>query len=523
MARTTRLLLALLLVAAAAALFFRQRDAERPVSPTAAPWETTRKMSPSFAAEYEKVRAADRIADVGERCLSYPDPDWLHWDREVVAAFCRSRSFGHLTREDIRAALDQNHPERLQEAFATYLSDNYADPQKRGILTRVYRELFSSKATEVRDVVKRWVDADPMSAFALAARGTYYKSAAEAARGGAYAKDTPSESFESMDKLAARARKDLEDSLRMSPKLIAAYDALISVGLITSDHALIQKSVEGGLALDPADERIYLDWMLTSQPRWGGSLDQMAHVDEIAQQHAAVISLLKLVTEKKLAHYGDIERDRGNYAAALERYETAFKVAPSPVDLGSAGYAASMLGQHEKAVWYFSQAYRFDQFNTDSASRRAYELRQLQRPDLAAESLALAARANTASAEGLVSEGDAYWNLGQFDAAAHAYEAALKINPREENALIQLAGVYIGPLKVPAKAEPLVDALHQYYPDHAHTWYLTAALAGKDEERCFAALKQYMALVDPNDPGERSNIGYAKAAIAKHEATAAAK
>lgn len=249
----------------------------------------------------------------------------------------------------------------------------------------------------------------------------------------------------------------------------------------------------------------------------------MAHVDEVAQQHAAANPLLKLVTEKKLAHYGDIENDRGNYAAALERFEAAFKVAPSPVDLGDAGYAASMLGQHEKAVWYFSQAFRFDQFNADSLSRRAYELKQLQRPDLAAESLALAAPARMATAEGLVSQGDAYWNLGQLDAAASAYEAALKINPREENALIQLASVYVGPLKVPAKAAPLVDALHQYYPDHARTWYLSAALAGKDEEKCFAALKQYMALVNPNDPGERSNIGYAKAAIAKHEAAAAPK
>jgi tetratricopeptide (TPR) repeat protein len=522
MTRTTRLLLlALCLVAAAALLFFSHRQTARPASATSAPWDATRKMSADFAAAYEKMRAADKIEDVGQRCLSYPDPEWLHWDREVVTAFCRSRSFGHLKLEDIKAALDENHSERLQEAFASYLSDNYSDPAKRGILTRAYRELFASSAPEVRDVVKRWVNADPQSAFALAARGTYYKSAAEAARGGEYAKDTPGESFETMDRLMAKARRDLEVSLKMSPRLMAAYDALILVGMQTSDRALIAKSVEGGLALDPADERIYLDWMQASQPRWGGSLDEMAHVDQVAQQHAAANPLLKLVTEKKLAHYGDLEIDRRNYAAALERFEDAFKVAPSPLDLGRAGYAASMLGQHEKAIWYFSQAFRFDQFDSDSVSRRAYELKQLQRPALAAESLALAAPHKMPSAAGLVSTGDAYWNLGQFEAAANEYEAALKVNPRDEFALIQLASVYIGPMKTPAKAQSLVDELQKYYPDHAHTWYLVAALADKDDARCLAALKRYMALVDPDDPGESSNIGYAKAAIARHEGNAA--
>jgi tetratricopeptide (TPR) repeat protein len=523
MTRTTRLLLlGLCLVGAAALLLLRRHDAARPAS-SDAPWEATRKMSQAFAADYEKIRAADRIADVGERCLAYPDPEWLHWDREVMTAFCRSRSLGHLKLEEIKAALDDNHPERLQETFASYLSDNYADPAKRGILARTYRELFSSSAPEVRDVVKRWVNADPQSAFALAARGFYYKSAAEAARGGQYAKDTPGESFEDMHRLAAKARRDLEVSLQMSPRLTAAYDGLISIGMITSDDKLIAKSIEAGLALDPAEERIYLDWMLTSQPRWGGSLEQMAHVADVAKEHVAANPLLKLVIEKQLAHYGDLEIDRRDYAAALQRFEEAFKVAPSPVDLARAGYAASMLGKHEKAIWYFSQAFRFDQFDSDSVSRRAYELKQLQRPDLAAESLALVAPARMATAEGLVSQGDAYWNLGQFDAAANAYEAALKINAREEGALIQLASVYIGPKKTPAKAQPLVDALMQYYPDHARTWYLTAALADKDEEKCFAALERYMSLVDPDDPGERSNIGYAKAAIAKHEAKAASK
>jgi tetratricopeptide (TPR) repeat protein len=523
MTRTTRLLLlALCLVAALAALFFSHRYAARPSAP-GTPWADTYKMSATFAADYEKVRAADKIADVGQRCLSYPDAEWLPWDREVMTAFCRSRSFGHLKFEDVKAALDENHPERLQQTFESYLSENYSDPAKRGILTRTYREVFASSSPEMLDLVKRWVNADPQSAFALAARGTYYHSAAEAARGEHYARDTPRESFEVMDRLMAKARRDFEVSLKMSPRLIAAYDALIFIGMQTGDRVLISRSVEAGLALDPADERIYLDWMQASQPRWGGSLEEMAHVDEVAQQHAVENPLLKLVTEKKLAHYGDIEIDRRDYAAALGRFEDAFKVAPSPVDLGTAGYAASMLGQHEKAVWYFSQAFRFDQFDADALSRRAYELKQLQREDLAAESLALATRSVMATTTGLVSTGDAYWNLGQLDAAAKEYEAALKINPREENALVQLASLYVGPMKKPEKAQPLVDGLMEYYPDHARTWYLSAALASKDDEKCLAALKHYMTLVDPDDPGEISNIRYAKSAIARHEGNAAHK
>lgn len=503
----------LTLAAACAAIYYRfAPEIGGTFDPVASVSRPRPRMSAAFAETFTHLRAVERIKDPFQRCMAFPDPPWLPWDHDVIAAFCKSRTFKHITLDEIKSALDNGKPELVDAAFASYLAENFSTPEKHGILTRTYREVFFTESQQERDIVEHWVTLAPKSAFALAARGAYYFAVADEARGGGSVRETPEENFRSMRELNAKALADLREAVRREPKLTPAYDTMIFVGRANGDKALVKEALETALAIDPTDERFYLDWMAASEPRWGGSLDQMARVAQEAEKHADANPLLKLLTEKQRAYFGLMETQRYNYQPALAYFEQAFSSGPSTVDLATAAYVASMLGDHEKAIWYYSESIRFElSASADDLNRRAAELRQLGRPDLAADDL------NTAASD---AARESYAQAKVFEATHHYPEAekiylkVLEQNARNQDALEDLSNLYIGPLKEPVKAEPLVSRLQQFYPTAPRTWLITASLAkGRDEKICHAALRRYLELVDENDPNEKQYIDMARARV----------
>jgi tetratricopeptide (TPR) repeat protein len=466
---------------------------------------------PNFARTLEQLRAAEAVADPFERCANYPDPPWIRWDHELVVAFCKSRSFSHVGLDDIDTALSANRAESIDATFATYLADNFADPANRGILARVYREVFNVDSAEARDVVTRWVAARPMSAFALAARGAYYQVAAGSARGGDYARDTPAENFRRMRELDAKAEADLRKAVQIEPRLTAAYDSMIFVGRNSGNAALVDEALHAALAIDPDDERYYLDWMATCEPRWGGSLDSMARVADEAERHVNANPLMKLVREKQRAYLGIIEKNSDNYQAALAAFEQALALAPSSVDLGEAAEVAGKIGLYEKAIWYYSEALRFNRFaDASDLTARAWLLRQIGRSDLAAADLRTVASLTSPGEDDLYQQAWAAFSMHDYASAERTYRKLLKLNPRNQGALLDLSKLYVG-LKRVRDAEPLVAKLKQVYPTIPMTWYRAASVseANGDHANEVAALKRYLDLVDSKDPDEQPQIDYA--------------
>jgi len=511
------LLVLLLLLVAAAALALAMRGEES--APARAVAHPSPKMSAEFAKAFEQILAGEQIPDRLGSCLAIPDPPWMHWDPSVIGAYCRALTTQHVGLNEIQTALDNNQFKQLDKTFATYLADNYQVPERRGILARVYRNLFRGTSSQVREIVKRWVDGDPASAFALAARGTYYQSASQDARGGEWAQETPEKNFENMHRFANLAIKDLREALRREPRLIAAYEPLIDAALLNHDSDLIEESIKAALQLDPAEERIYRIWTRLSEPRWGGSQEAMAYVAQEAEKHADKNPVLKLIAEKRLADRGDAKSNAHDYKAALELYDAAFAVGPSAVDMISAGYAAGVLGEHERAIWYFSESHRFGG-GGDALTRRAYELRAIGRADLAALDVAAATRG--AESGNSVEQARALVNAKRLPEAEKVFLAALRPNRRDKQALVGLIILYIGAdgLNQPDKAQPYLDTLLQYYPDYARGWLLAAVMVKakhEDESKCLEALRKYLALVDESDPYEKSDIAHAKQRVAELE------
>ena len=500
----------LLIIGGAAAYLLTHLDLGMVRSPVGTPTPTR---DTAFDQELERIRSAEKIDDPVARCLAYPDPSEFHWDRSQVEQLCKKRTWRMVSWKEIRQALNDRHPEKLDAAFESYLALNYSGPEWHGYLTWTYWWMFQNPSKEEREVTQQWVDEDPGSAYALAARGIHYSQAAYDARGANSARTTSDAQFAHMRELVDKARADLEASLKINPRLIAAYHGLLRISRLGGSDAPTFQWVQSALALDAADPWIYSDWSDDSQPQWGGSAIKMAKVAELAATHAKENPLLATLKAEPLCNEGDQLRCTQcgkDYAKALDFYKQAGGFGPAACFIDGAGAAAAMANDVPTSVRYYSQAVRFVG-GADWYAYRAQALRSIGENEWALRDLDKALAGNSRNTTALYSKGFILASMRRLGDAESTYLKLLAIDPNHRDAGIALSILYLdqnSPLLAPDKARPLVTRLVDKYPAFAQAWLLKAAIAyiDKDSAGYIDAGEKYLSLVDQSNPSNQNDI-----------------
>lgn len=471
----------------------------------------TFKIPDGLNAELDRIQAAEKIEDPYERCMAYPNPVEYNWSPDVIEAMCKRLSRHMLGWKEIEDALDQKHPEKIDQAFESYLARNEAG--EHGYLTWTFSWMFESSSKWADDTTNKWVKIDPQSAYALAARGIHYAQAAWDARGGHFASETPDENFTRMHELVGKARADLQASLKLNPRLIAAYHGLLRtsrLGDSGKEHALRDAWIEQALALDPADQWIYHDWMDAVQPQWGGSLREMELVAERAKAHADTNPSLALLKAEPLCQQADALRCthcEKDGQKSLDLYRQAGTIGPSNCFLDGAGAAAVLAQDLPTATRYYSQAYRF--LGKDEwLAYRAQNLRSLGRGAWALENLQNALARQPQNTTLLYALALAYSDAGRLGDVEKTYLEMLRIDPANTTAALELSGLYVTGLKTPGKARPLVESLLKRDPASAQAWFAKTMLCeAEDDKACYRdAAAKFLVYANRSDPWQRANV-----------------
>jgi tetratricopeptide (TPR) repeat protein len=472
-------------------------------------WES--EMSAGFERQWATITAADKISDSVARCKQYPDPPWLHWKPEMVTAFCEVLARPTVPFAETKAALQDGQVALLDERFRHFRDSSLSDPSQRGLLDNAL-DPFDADTETVGELAQKWVELAPHSQFALTARGEHYTAQAFAARGTDFVGKTPQENFRRMHELFAKARADLEAALAIDGKLIPAYVELMSIGAATSDRELIEHAAYAALKIDPADDGVYLEWMHASQPRWGGSMQAMQRVADKAARQLGRNPRLALMLEKPVAYPAYLNVDSRNATFIMATLDEALQIAPSANDLQLAGDAAFAARQPERALWYFSQSWRFSAEPLRLA-RRAKALDKLGKREWAKQSLPESIDTDSLDAIGLDELAGAYWELGMLDKTESLFDEVLRRNPHEEYAMSALSNLYLTPPKRENLARQMVTRLLSEYPQDADAWYYDSMLKFSNKEECDESARKFLELVNHNDPYEQSRIAQAKAAL----------
>ena len=319
-----------------------------------------------------------------------------------------------------------------------------------------------------------------------------------------------------MEREVALAKRDLTQALLANPKLFPASEALIHASRINSENELGQTALQAALRADPKNYYVRAEYMLCLQPRWGGSLEEMAAFAREAEAHLrknprlASLNTQALVEKAFMTQGNDSRVD-------LPIYENAMLAAPYITALTNAGYDASVLGKNQRSVELYSQLLRFWPRSTYERTQRARGYTELRQYDLARADLDHVLKRFPKDADALQQLAQVHLELNEIDEAIAVLLRAHEADADDFWTMRKLASLYVYKKRQPKKAEPLVNELIKREPKSGAAWLLRAdVIQNLELDGLRQAAENFVRYADPKDDEQRRALPKVKAWLAKH-------
>ena len=328
---------------------------------------TQRATPPAEWADYiAAVRKAEAIADDEARCLAYPDlpgNEWRAGAREGRCAILRKPAY---SLDDIdRLLATPEGVAQLDHGFTALLDAHYRDPSQREQIFVAFN-VFDASARS-GEIAQRWLKAAPDSPFANTAAGVYFGNAGWEARGTRWARETSDDQLRRMSALFAKAVPLYLHALEVEPHLSVACYKLSGIGRQSSD-ALQKFAAARCIKADPDSYFVALERVVSAEPRWGGSDDQLRHAVAYAAARTDRNPALGALLGEAAGYRAVVADDLGPVADELA---AAARMGPSASLSSAAGRGYWRRKEGWLALAFFSQAVRFRPDDADIRYSRA--------------------------------------------------------------------------------------------------------------------------------------------------------
>ncbi len=456
-----------------------------------------------------KARAAERIADPLQRCLTYPDIPGNQWPKGHVDAHCHAHVLTGLPATEFNRMLDAKRYVELEALLGRMLGRHFVESDFSEEIDYVF-DAFTPATPEVDARTSTWVEGMPDSPYARLARGIYLLEAGIEARGSEFIGNTPRAQLQKMSELFAQAVPELEQAVRLQPKLMPAHAWLLVVAMYDSDAVSASAAIAAAKKQDPACQTVFMRRMNALRPRWGGSYDEMLSLAGELSQHMTRRPQLAIYLS---APYGEranmlIADDKLNRETA-DMLDIAVRLGSADEALHDAANVAFNAEDDAKDQWkalaHLLQEARFRDGGA-WANRNIARMLVRREPEWAMRHArqSLASESDSAASQYYLAA--TYYNTRLFEAAQAHYLLAAKDKEWEQGSLDDLVKMWmfdagLSPKEGSAKAKPYLDRLIREYPDdgRARLYRLKSegALHGTISDEIVAAFEQH---ADPKDP-----------------------
>jgi len=299
-----------------------------------------------------------------------------------------------------------------------------------------------------------------------------------------------------MARLHVAAAADLNEALRLRPRLIAAYSELLAIAAMQSDGAGVQAAYEAGVAACPACVTVRRRRLHFLTPRWGGSAARMAAEVAAAQPFLEANPALKVlvgVAEDDVCSHTNLGAcDRAvaagdnvvfldsrvrayvrkeDIAQALVSAERLGEIAPnSSPRLSLRALMRALNGRWEGAAADLRRAWLLDPSDQETQRHAREVVDRLARTALKEPRLAeLAVELDANSAAALRARARAALAAGQADDALSDVQAALSLDPGDYATCV-LFDELMFKRRALAAIVPVWDQFLALEPDDARGW-----------------------------------------------------
>jgi tetratricopeptide (TPR) repeat protein len=272
-----------------------------------------------------------------------------------------------------------------------------------------------------------WVLKYPASYVARTARGTFHVWQGLDARGTASIADTPEENLETMRAYFDLGWKDLERSLRLSPKPYLSRYAMLAVEKTAGSATGAREHYQEAVKLAPQSIDLRLARMASLEPRWGGSYPEMEAFLAQARAELKDPTAVARLAARIPANRAQERRQAKDYVQALKLYDEAIALYPAAGTLCNRSYVLGQLDREREAFADVKLALSKVRDNRYCLERAVYLAAKIPENDEAIQVLTLVTEVDRSSVYAFTQRGWRYRQVGKLDLALQDYVVAAKL------------------------------------------------------------------------------------------------
>lgn len=457
---------------------------------------------PEWSEYLDAVRQADGIANAEERCRAYPDLPGNEWRPGAATARCsllREPSWSLVELDGLLAS--KEGAAELERRFASLLDAHYSDIGQREQIFVAYRIFDDSERAGA--VAAKWLQLAPRSAYANLAVASHHSATGWKARGTKFVNQTSETSLERMNQQFAVAVPIYLEALKIEPRLSPACVALAAIGRQSSDE-LERVATAACLRVDPDSYYVIWGMIMASQPRWGGSPEQLRSAVAYAAARVDRNPILGALLGESAGYAPSIANEPGDVLDALVG---ASRMAPSGTLINHAGRGFRAKGDRWSAVGYFSQSLRFWPRNANFRDDRATQLKRIGELDWALRDQTVAVEEKPDEALFLYRMGLIARELHGEAAGRPWFERAMADSSLRESAMgMYCQSIVLGQPMVEEAADCTQQMVGEF-PQSGEAWRLRAfVLYEQNKPEAIAAIDKFLQYADLGEPSHQGMI-----------------
>jgi hypothetical protein len=262
---------------------------------------------------FAELGRAEAEKDALDRCLAVPDPQGYKWPEDLLRALCEDHRKPVANAGVLRPLIDRADWPALRAHYDRYLDRHYrrADPEL--LLHRAFPKASWKSREQEDDYTNRWLKAAPDDPYAHLLRARYLIDQAWETRGPLFASEVPDDQMQRAQALASEANLLAKRAADLEPRLLLAYNVLISSAAFIGGRQQRTTALLEGLHHSPQSYYLRASALHFLQPKWGGSPEQMDHLVEQAQKHLKENPRLILLRVERASFDGDEYSARKQY------------------------------------------------------------------------------------------------------------------------------------------------------------------------------------------------------------------
>ena len=293
-----------------------------------------------------------RQADEKQTALpkSFKKPDELPIAPTLSSTKARAITHKELTITDIvilRRLLEDKNFEELNIRLDMYRQAFRQDQTKDTLLFSAYQAL-STPLAEYEELHQAWIAAYPDILHPRLVLADFYKNMAWKARDSQDTKETPTQQFAKRLKLLDKSLIACHHALRIAPGNIYGLNLLIIIHNANGNEVSKNTYITKALHLYPTSFELRSTILWTKQPRWGGSIKEMAIFAAQAEKYLVINQKLRFLHAMVLSEKAFLYQERHKPERAAVLYAKSLE------------YGDCWQTNHQLAKFYFYTTKQYD-------------------------------------------------------------------------------------------------------------------------------------------------------------------